>query len=204
MPTKTFFNLSREKQDKIITASRNEFSKHSFYDASINRIIKDAEISRGSFYLYFENKEDLFLYILEGFRLMSYEVLTKNIEEKKYDIFETLLLLYDFVTVESMHSEYKEFIITTFSNMNIKLANHLLSFLKLSDFDKNLCDLSEIIDITNLNINSSSDLMCIKNILMTILMNQIVIFFNSKSDEKQCREDLINKFNLIKHGVLKK
>ena len=68
MPTNTFFNLPIEKKEKIINAAKSEFVEYSFHDASINRIIKSAGISRGSFYMYFENKEELFLYILDGYR----------------------------------------------------------------------------------------------------------------------------------------
>ena len=59
MPTNNFFNLPIEKKKKIMNAAKSEFVEYSFYDASINRIIKNAGISRGSFYMYFENKEDI-------------------------------------------------------------------------------------------------------------------------------------------------
>ena len=54
MPTNTFFNLPIEKKEKIINAAKSEFVEYSFHDASINRIIKSAGISRVLFYMYFE------------------------------------------------------------------------------------------------------------------------------------------------------
>lgn len=65
MPNKTFFNLSDEKRCRIVDAALQEFAAHSFNEASINRIIKNAEIPKGSFYQYFKNKEDLYLYFLD-------------------------------------------------------------------------------------------------------------------------------------------
>jgi TetR/AcrR family transcriptional regulator len=65
MPKKTFFNLSDEKRCRIVDAALQEFAAHSFNEASINRIIKNAEIPKGSFYQYFKNKEDLYLYFLD-------------------------------------------------------------------------------------------------------------------------------------------
>lgn len=65
MPKDLFFALSQEKQSRIIEAAIEEFSKVIYHDASINQIIKNAEISRGSFYQYFEDKDDLFFYIIE-------------------------------------------------------------------------------------------------------------------------------------------
>lgn len=64
MPKELFLTLPSEKQARILEAALIEFSKEKFYDASINQIIKTADISRGSFYQYFEDKEDLFFYIL--------------------------------------------------------------------------------------------------------------------------------------------
>ena len=88
MPTKTFFNLQDEKKNKIIEVSKNEFSRYSFYDASINRIIKEAGISRGSFYQYFNNKEDLFIYILDDYKNIIIQWIKEKVKDNKYDIFE--------------------------------------------------------------------------------------------------------------------
>ncbi len=57
--------MSDEKRCRIVDAALQEFAAHSFNEASINRIIKNAEIPKGSFYQYFKNKEDLYLYFLD-------------------------------------------------------------------------------------------------------------------------------------------
>jgi len=66
LPSQTFFNLTEEKQKTIHLAAMNEFSKVEFSKASINQIIKDAGIPRGSFYMYFEDKDDLFNYCIQS------------------------------------------------------------------------------------------------------------------------------------------
>ena len=48
MPSKTFYNLSEEKKKKIILAAKEEFSKKLYQEASLNQIIKESNISRGS------------------------------------------------------------------------------------------------------------------------------------------------------------
>lgn len=65
MPTSTFENLSPEKKARILESAIDEFSQRRFSEASINQIIKAAEISRGSFYQYFSDKEDLYVYMLQ-------------------------------------------------------------------------------------------------------------------------------------------
>lgn len=65
MPKSTFFNLDQNKKDRIIEAAIDEFAANSFHKASITNIIKNAEIASGSFYQYFEGKEDLYRYLLD-------------------------------------------------------------------------------------------------------------------------------------------
>ncbi len=65
MPTERFYNLPKEKKEIIIKAAKDEFIQVPFEKVSINRIIKHAGISRGSFYTYFEDKHDLLAYIFE-------------------------------------------------------------------------------------------------------------------------------------------
>ena len=67
MPSSTFLNLPAEKQEKLLKAATREFSHRPFNEASINQIIKEAGIPRGSFYMYFQDKEDLFRYLLKGY-----------------------------------------------------------------------------------------------------------------------------------------
>lgn len=65
MPTQTFFKLSKEKQLKILHAAKKEFSRVPLSKVLVTNISKEAEISRGSFYQYFENVDDLFIYLVK-------------------------------------------------------------------------------------------------------------------------------------------
>ena len=67
MPSSTFLNLPAQKQEKLLEAATREFSQRPYNEASINQIIKDAGIPRGSFYMYFTDKEELFRYVLSGY-----------------------------------------------------------------------------------------------------------------------------------------
>ncbi len=60
MPKQTFFNLPQEKRNTIINAAADEFAEYGFEAASINRIVANSNISKGSFYQYFEDKADVF------------------------------------------------------------------------------------------------------------------------------------------------
>lgn len=64
MPKQTFLNLPQEKRDNIINAAVDEFSEYGLENASTNRIVENSRISKGSFYQYFEDKQDVFMYLL--------------------------------------------------------------------------------------------------------------------------------------------
>jgi AcrR family transcriptional regulator len=68
-----FLNLSQEEQVRVLEAALDEFAERDFESASLNRIIQNAGISKGSMYHYFQNKEDLYMYMLD-----------KVMEEKKH------------------------------------------------------------------------------------------------------------------------
>ena len=64
MPKQTFLNLPGEKRRNIIHAAIEEFAEYGLENASTNRIIANCGISKGSFYQYFEDKQDVFMYLL--------------------------------------------------------------------------------------------------------------------------------------------
>ena len=62
MPKKTFLKLPAEKQERILKAAADEFIqyKDQYEKSSVNRIAERADISVGSIYKYFYDKDDLF------------------------------------------------------------------------------------------------------------------------------------------------
>ena len=65
MISQTFLNLKEEKKERIIQAAKKEFSRVPIDKALVSNIIRDSNIPRGSFYQYFENIDDLFVYIID-------------------------------------------------------------------------------------------------------------------------------------------
>lgn len=65
MPNKTFDNLSDEKKEAVIRPALREFTIHDFDSASLNDIIAGIGIAKGSFYRYFNNKQELHDYLIE-------------------------------------------------------------------------------------------------------------------------------------------
>lgn len=78
MPTQTFFDLKEEKKNRILDAARRVFIRDTYDKISIQDIIKEAKIPRGSFYQYFEDKDDLFLYCLQEIYRKSLSIIYQD------------------------------------------------------------------------------------------------------------------------------
>ncbi|MFW7363246.1 TetR/AcrR family transcriptional regulator [Vagococcus fluvialis] len=126
MPSNTFFRLEKEKQDKILEASKKEFSKFPLEEASIANIVKEAGIPRGSFYQYFTGKEDVFFYLFEEARRNLEDSFISYLEKTNGDLFETFkLFFYDF-SKEVLEGENKDFFRHTFLHMNYTRSNQMM------------------------------------------------------------------------------
>ncbi len=75
MPKPTFFNLPPDKQDNIIQAAMTEFAQNPFKKVTIDNMVNRAGIPKGSFYQYFDNKDDVYRYIFKTLTEEKKEVL---------------------------------------------------------------------------------------------------------------------------------
>lgn len=95
MPKDTYLNLSEKKREMILNTAIDEFYEYGFEKASISRIVNKAGIAKGSFYQYFEDKEDLFSFVIENARerklIYFSEIINSGLE---LDFFELLRELY--------------------------------------------------------------------------------------------------------------
>lgn len=58
-----FAKLPERQQQTILQSALTEFAERGFHDASLNRVIDEAGISKGSMYYYFDGKDDLYAYV---------------------------------------------------------------------------------------------------------------------------------------------
>ena len=109
MPKEQFFKIKLSKREKIMLAARAEFSSKPYEEVSINDIVERSGISRGSFYLYFEDKWDIYSHLLkctfDNIRGRMIESIARG-----NNIFFTLLDVYDYIILESRTEESTGFI----------------------------------------------------------------------------------------------
>lgn len=64
MPTRTFFNLPEAKRARLMDALKAELASHPYARASVDRVTAAAGVSKGSFYQYFQDKQDAYGYLV--------------------------------------------------------------------------------------------------------------------------------------------
>lgn len=60
-----FFDLKREKQDRMINAGLKVFAKSGYRHATTDEIVKEAGISKGLLFHYFENKVGAYVFLMD-------------------------------------------------------------------------------------------------------------------------------------------
>lgn len=94
IPTQTYLNLPKEKQQRITDAAVNEFSVRRFREANLSNIIKEAKIARGSFYQYFKDKLDIYKYVFTIIGQKKMEYLSEDLKNPMnlafFDLFREL------------------------------------------------------------------------------------------------------------------
>lgn len=85
-----FFDLKKEKQDRMINASLKIFAMNGYGHASTDDIVKEAGISKGLLFHYFISKLGLYSFIYDySVRYMMLEIST-GVSAKETDYFELL------------------------------------------------------------------------------------------------------------------
>lgn len=82
-----FMNLTEEKRQAIINAALREFSLNNYATASTNKIVSNANISKGILYHYFGSKKNLYLFLYDYTTTKFSEALNRQIDLAEPDIF---------------------------------------------------------------------------------------------------------------------
>ena len=201
MPKETFLKLSKEKQQKVINSAKKEFARVPIENVSIKNIVEEADIARGSFYQYFENKEDLLIYILKENSEKLNTKLKRKVKETNGDVFELYIFLYDSMIEEFTDNSDQELFRQIF--INLKSSDENVFDLVKRTKPQDIIDYYEQIDKSNLKIENYEDLVIICDMLNVITRRALIKNFKNKSKE-DCRKMFLKEIEYLKHGIEKK
>jgi AcrR family transcriptional regulator len=80
----------KRRRQQIMVAAKRVFSNHGFSKATMEDIANEAELSPGTLYLYFKNKDELYASLT--LRVLQYmNIRLKQVEEESYENTESML-----------------------------------------------------------------------------------------------------------------
>ncbi|ERH24742.1 transcriptional regulator, TetR family [Actinomyces johnsonii F0542] len=85
MPRSTFFNLPEDKRARVVKALKAEFAARPYVRASVDRVIGAAGVSKGSFYQYFDNKEDAYAHLVRELVSASVDLAGAAVSEAPFE-----------------------------------------------------------------------------------------------------------------------
>lgn len=199
MIKRTFYNLPDEKRKKIIDVTRKEFLKGNKQKITINTVIKNAGISRGSFYQYFDDKLDLVELVADDMTSRMVEYIRDELSQNGGDLFELPIRLFDLMTKNTR--DYSIVLsLTDNRNRNSELISDYMQYrsAKPEIFSK----ISSCIDRSNLKFKDDEDVECVIFMMFDAIRGSMLnINENGASVEKE-RALLQRKIQIIKTGAV--
>lgn len=194
MPKETFYRLPDEKRERIMAAAEREFLENSFEAASINRIIKEAAIPRGSFYQYFEDKKDIFLYIVSTHKNEAFGFVESFIKDSDGDVFSFMRKAIDFM-ISAECSEKVEGMKRIFSQpwvFDMIVSDTMKGKQEEANTPKGI--MFKYIDKNQLNVENDDELIALINIFASISLGLFFKIFimgkNIEIDKEKIRKNI--------------
>lgn len=203
LPSQTFFNLSEEKRQRIIRAAYREFSKHSLNNSSIAQIVKTAGIARGSFYQYFEDKNDLYLYLVKIFQSSYKKQMIHAFEKNQGHFYKGFLQFGHHYIDQIYNSSHFGFYKNLFEHMNYKISYESVQLIYQPQTNQPTKEkrVIDFIDRTSLKLEGEEDIIELLKFLLGIL-NQIIMHgFWAQVPVKKVHEKFEKRVEWIYQGV---
>jgi len=213
MPKNTFLNLEEEKRNKILKSAISEFSANGFEKGNVAAIAKNAGVSKGSMYQYFNDKKDIYLYCIEK----AYEISLKYVENRTKEYYKMSVFDYTYLGFKNAWSflvdEREVYILLENAafDMNSDIGSEVLKIIyrdSVSVFNS----ITEMIDMNKekglIKTQVSTDLILIYITAISAKFKEKMLFIAKEKGKKVCDmsfedfEPLIkDMISLIKNGI---
>jgi AcrR family transcriptional regulator len=82
--------LDEQKRSKILSAAAKQFSRRPFHKVLLSEVAESAGVGKGTLYIYFENKEDLYLSVLYSGFAQLVDGMRQRLDQNQLDPMENL------------------------------------------------------------------------------------------------------------------
>ncbi len=202
MPKQTYYNLSEDKRDRIFNAGVLELSYHDVNDASVNTIVRIANISKGSFYQYFEDKNDFYWYIVMEIFNEKIGKFEQILKKNKGDLFKTEEeLFYNILELfedRKYHTLVKNVYKTSFIDFKARMSD------KGTTIYIDMYDLLMSFGFKGYNIKSKEDFLVVFDMLRNIANNAIITMISENLSRSETRDLYKKHLDVLGKGILRK
>ncbi|WP_226647295.1 TetR/AcrR family transcriptional regulator [Mesobacillus subterraneus] len=203
MPKQTFFNLSESKRKKLIESAEIEFARAPFFEASIANIIKTAGVSRGSFYQYFEDKEDLYFYLLEDKVKKAKFYFSGLLEKHQGDLIEALIELQSYFLHALSDEEEKLFLKNALLYTTHRVESSFTSIWDTQLDNEEFKKVGELINREYLNPTAEKELLHIFKMVSALAFNNLIEKTVKGLSDDEAMESFKLSMRLLKQGIYK-
>ncbi|MGM8216703.1 TetR/AcrR family transcriptional regulator [Bacillaceae bacterium W0354] len=198
MPKITFHNLTEEKKQILMNAIKSEFSRVPLNEALISNIIKSARIARGSFYQYFEDKEDAFYYLLEEYAKERKKNFVDLLINERGNLFKAVIQFYHhFIQQEKDYY----FLKNIFTHMNYKVESHIATIFSANDINGSFKEINALIDRSILNVTCEKELFHALQVISAITSRNIVLKYAVGLSNEEALENFKSEMQLLQNGI---
>lgn len=204
LPKQTFFNLPEHKRNTLIEAAEKEFSRVPIFDASIANIIKMANIPRGSFYQYFEDKQDLYFYILNKKLKEGKQDFISLLKKHNGDIIDAVTELYNRFLVKLPDEEEHNFLKNAFLYATHKVENSLMDMFDFNLSKERFKEIINLVDKQRFNIKEDKELFQILQLITAVAFHNFIEKISKKLSDEEAMKHFTFEINLIKYGIYRR
>ena len=202
MPKNTFFNLEYSKRKKILESAINEFSDKAYEQVNLSVIIKNADITRGSFYQYFTDKKDLYLYIIDIIKEKKMEYLSDAFNRSDFPFLDLVLSLYKLGIIFAIdHPKYVKIFDKLLHNQNEIYENIMKENLNYAvDYYSKLINQDKDKGLIRKDIDTYTLAKIISDLTTNVTINDLDLSHPKESYEKM-NKNIHHILNILRKGV---
>jgi len=201
MPNPTFFNLPESKRQRLMNAVWQEFTSVSYIDASINKIIQNADISRGSFYQYFSGKADVFTYALGTILAEAKQLFSAQLTAHNNDLFDAILGVYELLLWTQSRKQKHPGAERLHTLIRLNAELDMSQFAEYMDCSTCTRQIQNLLMQTGYILHTPLECQALFHMLTTICLSNMADTLRHPNHETHNRQLLEQQLDLIRRGL---
>ena len=200
MPTPTFLRLHPDKKERILQAAINEYARVPFNEVSIKNIVEGAGIPRGSFYAYFDGKEDLSDYLLKEYRDQFRAYAKEVFDQYNGDLFLSMNHLYQELLRQCLEAQ-NNYLKMIFLNMRSGVDGNVFEYYKTEGSEGFMEIVSKVVNTENLRLEREEDLHEMIELTIMLIRHQLSKAMRCEGDYDAACKQFAQKLEFLKRGM---